>query len=281
MGVWSGSAQVMTCAGPVCSEWVSQPEPPDVFHLTVIEQGGSFTALLDTDTRPHLTVELSGVAQPDGSVKFNGSSRPPASLSTQTADVHAFEIRADPESGLSGSFNYSTFWKTGVSTVTGRILGAKRRQSLPTEKCGNPVGGNCFTGSWEGYFIVRTLHRCIDCRYAQVGMYERFNLTLDQENHVVRGTALLHDRVTLSGERTGTYALLSGMRPTVACGYPGFDMTVLCSEIIEDLSVALDQYGRMSGTFRYSREGWDGSYTGTRHHGFDATAELWNVVRVK
>jgi hypothetical protein len=94
--------------------------------------------------------------------------RPPASLSTQTADVHAFEIRADAESGLSGSFNYTTFWKTGTSTVTGRIL------------------------------------------------------------------------------------------VTVACGYPGFDVTVLCSEVITHMSVALDQYGRMSGTFRYSREGWDG-----------------------
>lgn len=281
VGIWTGSAQVMTCSGPVCSEWVSQPEPPDVFHLTVIDQGGSFTALLDTDTRPNLTVELFGVAQPDGSIRFHGSTRPPASLAWQTADVHAFEIRVDPESGLAGSFNYSTIWKTGTSTVTGRILGAKRRQSLPTEECGNPNGRSCFTGTWEGWFIVRTLHRCVDCENTKVGREERFNLTLVEEDGLVRGTVLVHDFVPLSGQRTGTHALFSGMRPTVACGYPGFDVTVLCSEVIEDLSVSLDQYGRMSGTLRYSREGWDGNYTGTFHHGFDATGELWNVVRVK
>ena len=98
VGSWSGSAQVMTCAGPACSEWVTQPEPPGPFQLVVVEEGATFTALLDIDVRVHLTVELRGVPQPDGSVKFSGSSRPPPGLAYRAADINTFEVRLDPES---------------------------------------------------------------------------------------------------------------------------------------------------------------------------------------
>ena len=284
VGSWSGSAQVLTCAGPACSEWVTQPEPPGPFQLVVVEQDASFTALLDIDVRVHLTVELSGVQQPDGSVRFSGSSRPPPGLSSRTADVNAFEVRLDPESRLSGSFSYTTLWKTGSSTITGRILGAKRRLPLPTQDCDSGRGGrlSCFNGTWEGDFIIRSLDQCSDwCVWGEPGRDMRLNLRLVETDNVLSGDALVWDWLTVTGKTTRTGALLMGRGPTRPCVRPGFDGDLVCSEVLDDLLISLDRFGRMSGTLRYAREGWYGSTSGTSHYKFAVTGEIWNLVRVK
>ena len=62
---------------------------------------------------------------------------------------------------------------------------------------------------------------------------------------------------------------------------PGFDGDLICSEVIEDLSVSLDRFGRLSGTLRYAREGWYGGSSGTSHYKFAVTGDIWNLVRVK
>lgn len=283
VGSWSGSAQVLTCTGPVCSEWVSQPEPPGPFRLVVVEQGAAFTALLDIDLRPHLIVELDGVPQPDGSVRFRGSSRPPPTLASRRVDINAFDIRLDPESRLSGSFSYTTLWKTGASTVTGRILGAKRRLPLPTSNCDSGHRGqSCFNGTWEGDFIIRSLDRCSgECDWGEPGRDMRLNMTLLESDGVLAGSALAWDYLTMTGRTTRTGALLTGRGPTRPCVRPGFDGDIVCSEELDDLSVSLDQFGRLSGTLRYAREGWYGGSGGTSYYNFAVTGEIWNLVRIK
>jgi hypothetical protein len=87
--------------------------------------------------------------------------------------------------------------------------------------------------------------------------------------------------VPVTGQSSRDTATLDGRIGPVPCGYPGFDVTIVCSEVIEKLSMTLDQYGRMVGTLRYSREGWNGSSGGTTYYSFAVTGELWNVIRTQ
>jgi hypothetical protein len=277
VGTWSGSAQLVTCSGPACWGGWQNPEP---FQVVVVEQGAAFTALFSID---FYTVELNGVPQPDGSVRFSGSSRPPPSLAYRTVDVDAVEIRLDPESRLSGSFSYTVLWETESTRVTGRILGAKRRLPLPTDDCDSgDRGQSCFTGTWEGHFIIRSLDQCGgDCDSGEPGRDMRLQLTLLESDGVLSGSALVEGYLTVTGRGTRTGALLTGRGPTVSCAPPGYGDDVICSEVLEDLSLSLDQFGRLSGTLRYAREGWHGGSGGSSYYNIVATGDIWNLVRIK
>lgn len=106
-------------------------------------------------------------------------------------------------------------------------------------------------------------------------------LTLSESGETLSGNALSWSRVPVTGRVSGATASLDGRIGPVPCGYPGFDVTIVCSEVIEKLSMSLDQYGRMVGNLRYSREGWNGSSGGTRHYSFAVTGEFWQVVRTQ
>jgi hypothetical protein len=284
-GLWVGTGQALSCSGPTCSSWVTYPMPPRPFTLSVLENAGRFTALLDIEVIGHLQLELTGQPQADGSVLFSGSARPPAQQMTGTADMHRFEVKLDPVSGLAGDFAYSVLWPTGTSDVSGRIVSAKRTLVSPREGCGawTQGGRGCFGGSWNGGFIITSVDRCDGgsiCKSSiKVGNDQRLDLTLDESGAVISGRALAWSSVPVTGATDHVTALLDGRIGPVPCGYPGFDVTVVCSEVIEKLSISLDQYGRMIGTLRYSREGWNGSSGGTQYYSFAVTGELLNVVR--
>lgn len=287
-GMWIGTAQAVTCSGYYCSPWVPYPLPPKPFSISVIEQGGRLTALLDIDVWVHLQMELTGAPAADGSVVFSGSARPPQASRTGTSDMHRFEVRLNPATGLAGDFAYTLLWSLGPTDVTGRIVSAERNRGSPTEGCDGwtASGKGCFQGQWSGAFLVTAVERCEGGSLCtggnvEIGADHRLQLTLAEVGEVLGGDALVWSRVPVTGRTQRATALLDGRVGPIACGYPGFDVTVVCFEVIENLSVSLDQYGRMVGTLRYSREGWNGSSGGTQYYSFAVTGELWNVVRTQ
>jgi hypothetical protein len=266
-GMWVGTAQLLTCAGPACTSSISQPEPPRRFSLTVLDERPGFVALLDLDVRVHLVLEVIGTQGPDGLVTFKGSLRP-VNLS-QTADVDAFEVRLDPATGLSGTFTYRLLWPSGTTTVTGRIVSAERRLLSSLRD---------FGGQWSGDFVVTDLQQCVGpCM--KVGSDSRLNLTLSQSGTGLSGQALVFHTLPVVGTVTGVSALIDGERPPTSCGYPGFDVTTVCVETIHNLQISLDRFGRMIGTLEYAREGWNGSSGGPSYYSQRVRGVLSNLLR--
>ena len=271
VGTWTGQAQALTCAGTACSLWIPYPLPPEYFSLTVIPDGEALRGLLDLRADGDIVVELTGAARPDGSALFAGSARPPAGFHSQTADVEALEIKLDPTSGLTGSYTYSLLWNTGTSVMTGRILSAERRPAGPAFS---------FAGTWEGDFSVTSVQSCENC-FERPGRPHRLNLVIDQSGGRLTATALAFDYLPLSGLAVDRTARLSGESRAPSCLNPGFDASLVCREAITDLSISVDQLGRMTGTITYEREGWSGSSTSpAKPYALKVTGDLYNLMRV-
>ena len=79
--------------------------------------------------------------------------------------------------------------------------------------------------------------------------------------------------VPLDGSISADGATLSGENIVEPCpwDYEGN----ICTQRIRNLSVTVDDFGRMSGTFEYFKEGWSGSL----HYRYTITAELRDVIR--
>jgi hypothetical protein len=270
VGMWTGTAQVLTCAGRACSPWVTQPEPPRRFSLTVIEDAGQYVALLDLDVRVHFVLEVAGTRQPDGTIRFTGSHDDPIG-STRDVDVDAFDVRIDPLTGLAGEFTYRLHWNTGPSEITGRIVEATRRS---IESIRN------FDGVWIGQFVTTAIRRCDGTCNWTVGGANRLILSLTG-NTAAGGRATVWSSFPVSGSTAGATALLAGQSPTVSpCPNPGIDAILICAESIRDLSLSIDRFGRLVGTLDYARDGWSGGSTSlARYYAVDVSGTLLDVVR--
>jgi hypothetical protein len=268
-GTWTGEIRFDGCSGSPCGVVGFGTS----YQLVVRNAGrGSVNALLRLELE-QIVVDLAGPTEADGSVRFSGSfqSAGPTNF-TQRVDITHFVVRPDGGTGLTGSFEYTSEstspYGSQVAVRTGRILSGTRR--TVTASPGD------FQGSFRGAVAVR--HCDGDCEYAKLGAEMDSQWNFVQTGTSVTGQLLLWIGgsmfVPLTGVASGAQLRASGEAARATC-QAEYDSAPACSERIRDLSVTVDEFGRLRGTFEYAREG----FSGFRRYRYTAAMEFWTVIR--
>lgn len=257
-GTWAGTGRVDACAGAVCARQI--PSDPHPFSIAVKSTGGGFSALLVSDIFFRTVAHLTGMTQPDGTVKFAGPSD--SDDPVLGGEFRFLTLRVDPSLGLSGKFEFVWRAPVGNTTFDGTILSAARAASFGVVQP--------FQGYWSGDYIPRS---CVgDCALHELNRHtpQSLQLVLSEAGASVQGEAL---GVPVSGTAMGNTLSLQGERIVEPCLWDWEGRT--CTQRLTRFSATLDEFGELHGSLEYFEEGWAGQL----HYRYTVTADLGNVVR--
>ena len=231
-GLWNGFLLAATCPSGVCGEPRTIP-----FVLRVIPGGGTFAASLEIEegTNRWLVVDVSGSAQPDGSVAFTGT-RAPTGSDQATVDVRQFAVRVTPQGGLEGSVEIHRFFSSLHTRLEGRIASASYRP-LSTQ----------LDGRWIGRAVIRACSGYCPS-FQNAGDDDEVLVALGVSGQSVTGqiavgtSGCVHCWLPVSGRVQGSAVTLSSERivinSTDAYQLLGFEGS-------------MDPFGRISGRFTF------------------------------
>lgn len=170
-GLWNGFLMASRCPNGICA-----PAELIPFVLRVAAQGAGFTGSLEIaeGSQRWLVVDVSGAAQPDGSVSFTGT-RGPVVSDQSHVEVRQFVVSVSRESGLTGTVDVRKFFASFTTSIEGRVASAAYRPLVPT-----------FEGRWLGRAVIR---RCTGyCPiYQDAGDDDEIRLVIGQSGQALAG----------------------------------------------------------------------------------------------
>ena len=116
-----------------------------------------------------------------------------------------------------------------------------------------------------------------DCDNAKLGAELEATWTLAQAGVSVVGQAQIWGAsisVPLTGTASGGQLHVSGEVALPTC-QGDYDSSPTCSQRISALSATIDEFGRLRGTFEYSRD----AFIGSKRSSYTAILEFWTVVK--
>ena len=263
-GTWTGETRLETCSGAPCGTIPLAGS----YQLVVRDSGaGSYGALLSLQPGG-IVADLSGTPEADGSVRFTGSFQSAGTVNfLQRADITRFVVRPDGREGLTGSFEYASYVADSFAIRTGSILSGRRGTVT--------ISPGDFQGVFRGDVAVR--HCTGDCDRARPGEEFEATWSLAQARSSIVGQVQIQGAsmtVPLAGSAAGGQLRASGEVSVATC-QADFDSSPTCSQRIRELSATIDQFGRLRGTFEYSRD----AFSSFRHYSYTAVFEFWTVVK--
>jgi hypothetical protein len=268
-GLWQGTVKYTQCTRlRHCFAKVGSSES---FTVRVRQSAARVRAVF---TISEYAVELSGEVLPDGSLDLTGSS---SFVSDTTPDfdvaiaVKQFSIKLAAGTGLAGTLVYDIRANVDNSeiavspdaaTLGGDIVNASRRDLT--------MFASTLDGTWHGRFIVRS---CVPfgayCYPNRVDDISLLELQFAQNGSEVTGTAKTFGNMPITGQLSGRSLSITGETLSPASGGAS-------STRITAWNAAIDEFGRMSGTFEFSYA-WPASAPVI---GSTGRAELWQVVKM-
>ena len=259
-GYWSGSFLYNVCAGLHCSGKVERTDP---FSLRLRQTLNHVTGLFASEYSGN--VEIAGDVQPDGSLRLSGAEDTGGTAGARGyATFAAPALRLDASTGLSGSMRFERVTVLGpldsfTSLADGAIVSA-RRDSLDAYIAD-------LAGTWKGLYLVR---ECMEptgrplCGIFRPGEVEYLELTISLGGVAAAGELVpISTHIPVTGTARGRTIDLTGMRET-ASHYV---------DRIQALSATVDDYGRLKGSFSYTRVADDVTST--------ARVDLAQVVKIR
>lgn len=262
---WRGLFDVTNCAGQGGD--CSGPKTAE-FMLTLAPAAGGIEGVLVLLDNERTTVTLSAPSAA-WNYQFTAEGYTLATTSTypvRTA-VSAFDLRLDAAVGLTGSMTYTT---TTFRSFSRTVKFRSALRQPPAERPGN------VHGAWQGYY--RTLSCTGECQIGGGGYNfptgGRLEMAFSAAGTDVIGTVMSHavTGTVQADELSGT-----GVALTADLCQMCWDCEGVCQTAVRTISARVDNLGRMTGTFEYSRKGW----TGRKDEHFRQTmiVELVSVTR--
>lgn len=149
-GIWTGYLNAQRCiAGQPCTSAFENV----VFTLRMIEDSGGISGFIEINKDKDqgwfpITLDIRGVIQPDGSVRFS-SLYTPAESDNATIDIGEFVVTTSATTGLSGPIDIGGWWPD--SHVDRRYRGSIASAAWrPLDAAPGVAGG------WSGQGIIRS-----------------------------------------------------------------------------------------------------------------------------
>lgn len=227
-GVWHGYVTGTACLDKFC-----QPASMYPFTLRVAPGGAGWTGsveIREVFSTTTVSIDVSGTAQPDGSVLFSGSRNP---VFHKNVKINRLRVKTDPSAGLVGDFDLVDSTTSAIISQTSTLSGAVVSASY------QPIDTASISGAWEG---AATMRSC------QAGCANENVAGLDEQMYLLIGANGVAS-VTVTGSvewlpLNGVLgaATFSGASPLVQYTQE--------SRQIEQFSVSVDNLGRISsGSF--------------------------------
>ena len=242
-GYWSGTFFYNACVGLHCSGRVDRNDP---FSLRLRQSANHVTGVFASEYAGNIAI--AGDVQPDGSLVLAGSEDTGGTTGARgTATFAAPALRLDASTGLAGSMRFERAWILGpldsfTSLADGAIVSAQR-QGLDAYIAD-------LSGTWKGFYLVQ---ECGDssqrplCGIFRPGEVEFLEMTISLGGSGASGELVpVSTRIPVTGTAHGRTVELSGMRDV-----PGASAV----DRVEALSATVDDYGRLKGSFSYTRVG--------------------------
>lgn len=242
-GYWSGTFSYTACVGLHCSGKVERNDP---FSLRLRQTTKHVTGLFASEYTGN--IEISGDVQPDGSLKLSGTEDTGGTTGARgTATFAAPALRLDADRGLAGTMRFERTTVLGpldsfASLADGNIVSA-RRDNLDAYIAD-------LAGAWKGFYLVR---ECGDssgrpqCGIFRPGEVEFLELAISLGGDGASGELVpISTHIPVTGRGGGRAIELSGAR-----SIPGTSAV----DRVEALSATVDDYGRLKGSFSYTRVG--------------------------
>jgi hypothetical protein len=242
-GYWSGTFSYSACAGLHCSGKV---ERNDLFSLRLRQTANHVTGLFASEYSGNIAI--TGDVQPDGSLVLSGVEDTGGTAGARgTARFAAPAVRLDSTTGLTGSMRFERVTVLGpldsLTAVSDGVIVSAQRQSLDAYIAD-------LSGTWKGFYLVR---ECMEssgrplCGLFRPGEVEFLELAISLGGDGASGELVaISTHIPVNGTGHGRTVELSGMRNAPAIGIV---------DRIDALSATVDDYGRLNGSFSYTRVG--------------------------
>ena len=247
-GVWHGYLSVTTCYVGLPTSMCGSARTVQ-FVLRATPRGPAYVGVFELPDVSSLTntVDVTGVAQPDGAVIFTGT-RPPLPIISTTLEIRRLLVRLDAAAGLTGDID---LWSTGAGPyndyrMSGTVLSASYQPfaSLP---------GQSASGTWSGLAVIRECSGYCPS-YQKVGTgVSIYSMALGQSGSTVSGTLGLSVfscggcSLPISGSVSGAQVSLSS---ALIRSSTSNDRTLH----LESFDGTIDDLGRISGRFVYASD---------------------------
>lgn len=218
-GQWTVVYHVDSCLGRYC--YISHINRDEPMTVRLVQIGDRVTGLLGT-------ADVEGFVAADGTLSLRGYA--PATFPwTASYELKQFDVRLDPERGLTGRIDFASLMSGDYSSysygATGPIVSGTRQ----------PLDTASFNGAWRGYYDRTACNPATSCISPEKDNAE---LQLQEAGGAVSGTVTLFpQRVQVTGRRSGDSVELRGQYPW------GVSVTV---DVV--VRVQRSMTGRLTGT---------------------------------
>lgn len=262
-GYWSGTFLYKSCPGLHCSGGPIDRRDP--FSLRLRQTGNHVTGIFASDDTGNIAI--SGDVQADGSLALSGLEETGGRTGVNgTATFAAPAVRLDAVTGLAGAMKFERVVNLSAldryTSVADGVVASAVRQNLDAYLA--DLGG-----TWKGLYLVR---ECVEaasgrplCGLFNDGQVENLELTFSVGGADANGEVIpISTHIPVAGTAGGRTIELAGTRVA---------LDGKLTERISALSAAVDDFGRLKGSFTYTHVFNGVSQT--------ARVELLQVVRTR
>jgi hypothetical protein len=240
-GAWQVTYHVDSCIGRYCFTRISKDA---TLELRLVQLGDTVSGLMIAAGG---NGDVEGRVAPDGTLTLTGvTPRPIPLLSWSTFDLKRFEVKPDPERGLTGTVSYEARLDgdySGYSTgANGPVISAERLSML----------SQSFAGVWSGAYQTTS---CVPGPFCFIDSWGDVELALDEHGGAISGTIKAPGLMApMTGAAQGLTAELS---PDGSSGHAG------------RVSLSRDVLGRLTGRLSLQASRWT------------VEAELRRLIRIR